>query len=283
MSNGASPLTTKDFQGGQREINLGGFTNLEKGLSWMDVLEKYGNGDHLILNRDHVSELLKGIVAQSDTLEKAGGTTKTEQLEKAKSSLKLLQPIDVITEKGVQRFWILEKAKVATDALEKGAFSEALGYGGVNKIEFPKTGKEIKEKLTTINTTMTTTLQGCKARMAVILEKVGFLPTELLDEYELRGVPEELRVVKRFPWARTYWDGGTSSHMAIEPVKGNVGSEQKSATSEEEANLCREYNTLVRQCCDCASDLKKMNTFVANLDDKKVYKLDLNQLTALGF
>jgi len=44
----------------------------------------------------------------------------------------------------------------------------------------------------------------------------------------------------------------------------------------------RKYNRLSEQYVECSVTLAKLETLYRNIDDKKVYSLSLNQLTALG-
>jgi len=55
------------------------------------------------------------------------------------------------------------------------------------------------------------------------------------------------------------------------------------SVTKEVAQCCNDYNDQLRAYVNCLKDLRKSAAFVRNLDDKKVIKLNLNQLSALGF
>lgn len=277
-----APLGVDDFLNKGRDINWAGFNNLKSGISPMDLLDKYGKGGHMIFTRQQVEGFMAETVKESEALIKGGDQKGASLLEKAKQQIGLLIPVDVRTDEGVVRVYVMEKA--VDDKLEKGQLSEALMYGGSgnSNVSFDKSGKEIKEKVTTLAGKIDGKITEYKGEMAALVTKIGFLPTEEMDEYEMRGMPDECRDKKRYNWSCVYFEpANTAMHVPVSSDDKPVA--KKSASTQEEADNCRNYNNVMRKYCECLGDKLKAEVFLRNINEKKSYTLSLPQLAALGF
>jgi predicted RNA-binding protein YlxR (DUF448 family) len=155
--------------------------------------------------------------------------------------------------------------------------SDSFNYGA-DKMTFKKTGKEIKEKLVGVLASIIGLKDNCEARMQVILDELKEFPTRKLDEWESRDVEKEVASLKMFEWCKTYFNTNEKS-CCVESSGNNV----KSATTKEEADLCSEYNTLIRKVIGCIRDEKKVGLLERNLEDKKIYELTTQQISDLDF
>jgi len=261
-------LTTEDFLGQGRSINMEGFTNFDPSLTRDQIVKAYPN--HLVIPASKVKEFTQ------NTLEKAGNDelNKEHIINKAKDSLSKLKRVRFDDGRVVHEIYMLEKAEEGDeDDLQKAHIDDAIGYSDFG---FTKSGKEIKEKLASVNVRIQSKANTHLAKMQENLTASGKTPTEPLDEWELRGLEDDNVEYKKFPYNCTYVDTPMASEARSIDQSGIT-------VTKEVANCCRDYNDQLRKYLDCVKDLKKSLVFTRNLDDKKMIKLNLNQLSALGF
>lgn len=356
-------LTSDDFQGQSRSINMESFTNLSKGITESEFREKYPNVD--IFTQTGLSQFAKDIRAKaSEVIEKGeDGETGADILSKGAEFVNSLTKVTVRGENGDVDLFVREKEAViekaqkndkfeavmrefkdgklhnvsgevvekrsqalaiaaseagltkgeesdvlikgwlesniedtlekgddapSKDDLIKGELSDAISYNGLGGAKFKKTGKEIKEALSKLEEKIEEKIGTLKEKQEELIEKIGLHPTEKLDNWQKRGLGKEADDMKRFPWEMTYcntengkMNSGSDTYM---PSSGKMVEEvRKSASCQEEANNCREYNRLVEDCVSACQDLQKSGVFSRNIDEKKTYELNLSELSALGF
>lgn len=183
-------------------------------------------------------------------------------------------------------FTNLEKAvePEADEKIEKGVMDElSNSYGETKGVKFSKTGEEIKNKVTVLLASISAKELECKVGMAALLEKIGFMPSQTLDEWELRGLPLESEF-KRFSWDQCQYDERNNGNAAyLSKTSDGESLNTKTASCKEEADNCRGYNQKLEMMLNCCRDRIKAETFIRNIDEKKTYELNLSQLTSLGF
>lgn len=264
-------LDLDTFIGGQRKLNLSGFSEIEKAMTIQDFNKKYAG--HPVYTNEALTEFSKAIKQEADRLEK-GGESKAHILEKAKADISGLKKLSLITSRGLIDVWVGPK----DETIEKGRISEALGYGA-KQITFKKTGKEIKDKIEGISDSINTKIATLKGEMAALVTKIGKLPDQELGSWE-RNAPgcDEL---KRYPWECCRYEDQSSRSYNLSA--SDVPSEHKCASSKEEAENCSKYNSLLEQLCSCYADKDRCDTFSRNVEEKREYELDLYQLSSFGF
>ena len=155
--------------------------------------------------------------------------------------------------------------RVLDNMLEKGEISNSLsGYwgNGQNKIEFTKTGKEIKEKIPTIIQLLQDKLAELATQMAVYKKEAGSEPCSPMTS----SVLKYLEGYNNYTWDDTYkWD--KDHGVESKPVD----------------NPMRKYNNACYVALSVAEDIATLKAMKNNVSDKKSYELSLNQLLALGF
>lgn len=150
-----------------------------------------------------------------------------------------------------------------TEDLRKGEISDRLanGWGSGEALKFRKTGKEIKEKLPTIESTLNNAKMVLIAELAGLKAKIGVEPTE-----EHSGGKFNLL---RYPWKMCDAGWDPVGRIAVEATETNT--------------CCQKYNDLCWKLLDIEQDLEATKVMTANLDDAKSYDLTVGQLVALCF
>lgn len=240
--------------------------NFDPSLTKDQIIKAYPN--HQLIPAHKVKEFAQETLekAQKDELNKA------DIIHYAKDQLSKLKRVKYDDGKDVHEIYLLEKSETSDD-LQKAHIDESIGYSDFG---FSKNGKEIKEKLVGINQKIQAKANGHLVKMQENLTAAGITPTEMLDEYDLRGLDDEEIPYKRFRYNFTYVDTPMASESRSADQSGV-------SVTKEVAQCCNDYNNQLRAYVNCLRDLRKSAVFVRNLDDKKVIKLNLNQLSALGF
>ncbi len=317
-----SLVTSEDFQKAERQLNFEGFqTEGHKALSQLEFVEKYISKGFEVYTKPNLQSFCKDIESKISDLEKGGDDFNKGEIVKAGvGMIESLDRVVVRQENGeLSELWVREKvekaegddatkedggdkiekgeetedddetepadvAKSEDASLNKGEVSDALGHSGDKN--FKKTGKEIKEKLTTVLATVKSKAEGHKTKMEVYRTKLGVAPTRDLDEWETRGIDDDdttgLRV---YDYDMTYFNdkGGSMGHASL-PMNSEVGDESRTyAKSKEDASLAREHNTNLRKYLECIRDEHEVKVFQRNVEEGKSYELSLRQLGALGF
>ena len=157
--------------------------------------------------------------------------------------------------------------------------------GYESKIKFRKTGKEIKEQLTTsVIPTLNTELTAAETKADEMLKECGDAPTHDVPEYWTGDLHIEL------PYKFYEWD------ETRVPENNNVGvvasfspdSYQKrccknAPASQEEAEARCAYNEQVRKIANITTDIKACEIVSKNLKDNESVELTVRQLVAFKF
>lgn len=275
-------LTVESFG---NKLNFENFTNLEKAIDHVSFSHKYlqKNSGFEIFTQEAVDKYIAESTAKvRENLTKGEGG-QLDLIKGVTDAVNSLELVKVRLDNGdIKKFYVrksetnLEKSE--KNDLEKGAL-DSLSYSSENN--FVKTGKEVKEKIAAIKTKMQAIQTNNQVKMDALVEKIGFKPTSSPDEWTLNRYPDvkdKLEKMKRYPWECTSYNEGYKSNSIVEE-----GKQIKVASSKEEADLCREYNKLCYEHCDAIIDEHKADVYLRNMDEKKQYKLTLEQLTQLGF
>lgn len=157
--------------------------------------------------------------------------------------------------------------------------------GYESKIKFRKTGKEIKEQLTTsVIPALNTELTAAETKADEMLKECGDAPTHDVPEYWTGDLHIEL------PYKFYEWD------ETRVPENNNVGvvasfspdSYQKrccknAPASQEEAEARCAYNEQVRKIANITTDIKACEIVSKNLKDNESVELTVRQLVAFKF
>lgn len=260
-------LTTADFKNPTRGINLNSFTNI--GISEKDFVKKYGNGKYAILTKGEMAQLITASNKFSDEIQKGeDGLTVDTVLLKTEQVL-------VELEKGGQSLvFCIEKPPVDTisKAEDNNIEKAVMGYD-TGKIQFKKTGKEIKEKLATIKTNIATKLTEVAVQLATLQVAIGFEPTEMANEWWYRGnYKAKVGEYLVYPDDKCYFSTGDYNYGS---VNGNL--------TKETCDQCRQYNRAISNVIDLKCDSAECDTFIDNLVDTETYTLSADQLVRIGF
>ncbi len=134
-----------------------------------------------------------------------------------------------------------------------------------------KTGKEVKEKVSTLIGKANAKIEGLRLKKEIIRTKIGEDPTKKYLDYYYVSYPDD-----SIDLPLIYdTNSGLVSSEEITPVISEVPEDFK--------KLKYEYNDLSRECVDTRYDLLAMKTIIDSCSDNKVYKFSLNEARSLGF
>lgn len=281
-------LTINDFQTGKGRLNIDGFTNISKGMSMDDFKVAFDlNGEYHIMTNDaamrYAADLKK---AQKADLQKADGAGHT--IEEVNAHLSLFKPINVIEKGNLCRFWVAVKTKeeigviekanenefkksLVNNDLQKGEIADAFQWN--EQFHFEKTGKEIKEKLTSLKPVITNQKNATVIALVAAKKAIDLVPDRPSPEYMYRGFSSKIDNLLMYDYKYCRYDDKS-------PTDFETGS---FTNTEESAKSCRAYNDLVRKYVDICVDLEYIDLYVNNMEEKKKYTLSPTQAKSLGF
>jgi len=179
--------------------------------------------------------------------------------------------------------------------LHKGHIAESLLYGSHKEegISFKKTGKEIKEKLSTQKDILISELTKHSEKLDEKLQICGILPDK---EPELYGYREVLKtkgvsIPKEYSYdlINNVRKEGPQSKV-VKTIIGNIQAplmeESKEEVSSSNPNYIEcfyNYNDCVRKVVEILSEIELIKTLESNLIENKEYTLNFNQISMLGF
>jgi len=182
----------------------------------------------------------------------------------------------------------ISKGDNKSDNLSKGEISESLRNGEIQKSTFKKTGSEIKKKMEMLSISLNSEIEILKSKKSEYSKSIGVDPTESLDRWDSRGLDESVAsTIKIYPYQMRYYSEtkGTNDSQVHSPIDFSKEGEVStvSASSKEIAKLAQSYNEACRLIVSKLVDLTSLSTFKRNLEDKKIYSLNSNELIILGF
>lgn len=157
--------------------------------------------------------------------------------------------------------------------LRKAHITEAFGYGQ-DKITFPKTGKEIKDKLSTTKEKCSQEVNKLQMEYSLLKDKINEEPTEEISEYYFNGTKDKFSSIPKV-FEYKYLNKIQDSSMDL-----NLSTPTQ---SEDISKLKDKYNSLVHKYIKEQAEVYLIETLIENLTDTLSYNLTLNQLTTLGF
>jgi hypothetical protein len=268
-------------------LNMSGFTNIEKSYTTTEFNSAFGADEFFVLEKAGIDAFIAKVSdAVGGTIVKGGFNDTPEVnnlIEKAKNDLKSLSRILINDGPGTERVvYVMEKAKVV-ETLEKGESGDELEKSHIDafeysdKIVFKKSGKDIKEKFAAAKVEEQAENERYAKEIEDALEKCTMTPSE---KPSLWGTREMITVpYKVFNWNQTYYstDGGN--------VYDTSESEEscRACNTPEEAECNRMYNNAVYKWIDSCVELKTIDLYANNLDDKETYELTARQMLALKF
>lgn len=254
-------------------LNLSGFIDLNKSvLSEADFNKKYVNGKYEIYTEKSIAEFQKAI-----TNELVKGEMGAEGLKLAKNQLTQLERVEF--QKGDVVIGVFVKSITAgsdtvvgkkNDNLEKGMVTDSFGSYSNNKLSFNKTGKQIKDQITTI---LLPLLEAQKIQLETELtstaKDIDTEPDSTVSDYEYRGFSKVLPKVARYSWdlCENRWDEVSRSAPAL--------------TDEQKA--MRVYNEIAQKIVSTMADIQYATLLARNVEDAKKYELTSDQVLALQF
>lgn len=141
-----------------------------------------------------------------------------------------------------------------------------------NKFTFKKSGKDIKEKLTSIKNILSDKVTQSASAASVLLSNLGddFKPTRTVGDWEYGAYSrDKIGEYLLFEYDLCYH---REDHGSV-----NTG------TTKESAACCDKYNDLVYKIISYKRDICECDTFINNLEDGTSYTLSAEQLVKLGF
>lgn len=273
-------LEADKFEG---RLNMSIFTNIEKALNESEFKNQYPSGKFLVFEKSNVDAFISSVHEQVGGEIKKGGFNDTKEvrkyIEKAEAELSQLKPVNLLVKGEVTKVYVMEKpeeklVKGEEDELNKGKVSEAFDFYQ-NGIVFSKKGSEIKTKAAGLRAGIEVQLEGISSELEEASSHLSKNPTREVRGY---GFSEGVKCpYKAFDWNQTYFNGNS----------GRVAEYGEEAVdccdSAEEAKVNSLYNDKVYQWLELAGELKAIEMYENNLEDKKVYDLTARQMIALGF
>lgn len=284
MNKNKIALGIDDFNKG---INKGIFTNIEKGMSPKQFKQSYPDAQFDVFEKGIVENYIKDVYKKTGGEIIKGGFNDTPKVAKSlalmKAQVKSLHNVKVEFAEGIKDFYVMLKSKDVQgdkkDTLQKGIIADNLHYGGSkNSIEFEKTGKEIKDKVSTVKVLEQAKILDLEKRMSEMQSEFKNLPTETPYKY---GTAKGISCpYKTFNWNLTYFEPGQSSNMSYENADGSY---TNVVASQESADFHREWNRCVEEWMDCHTEIKAIELYENNLEDNKKYKLSATQMLFFNF
>jgi hypothetical protein len=128
---------------------------------------------------------------------------------------------------------------------------------------FQKKGKEIKEKILGEINTLEEEKKSLLKNMSKLVEDIGKSPCCSMDDW------------KSNEWRRK---------IDMMPVKyGYKEMYPNSGSNDDIVKMMQSYNIMAIKYIDVCVDIIKLNTIMANIDDNKVFNLNSNLASKLGF
>jgi hypothetical protein len=289
-------LEVEDFK---NRLNLNFFTNIERGVSEEQLQKAYPSEVYDIFEKASVEKWINSVYAETGGEIVKGGFNDTSEVEdkliEMKEKIDLMKAIQVQGEGdlGIRTVYVLERALIpekqdllqkgedVEDALEKevpdskiqkGKVDDIVNYSDL-RINFKKTGKEIKEKLKTIEEIEEGKISVIKIQMAVLEDSLEYPPTEKYTSDDSDDIPLS------YKHEMTYKNNnGICDNNIVE-----VGNEVQTSLNAEQCLGYRQWNDLAYKYRDCKRELKTISFLKNNLEDDSVLELSARQLFALGF
>lgn len=162
--------------------------------------------------------------------------------------------------------------------VEKSDIMHALGEG---EIKISKTGKELKEQVSSVVLPkITSELEVKKSEADNLLKECGNAPTKLPDEWWTAGLKLDCGY-KIYDWNETYVEErkGFSDSLSVQHAESK---KINCPESQAEAESRRQYNEAVRYICNLIVDIKACE-LISGLDDNKSYALTPRQVITFQF
>lgn len=168
--------------------------------------------------------------------------------------------------------------------VEKSDILYALS-GYESKIKFRKTGKEIKEQLTSVVIpAMNSNLAVAQAEADECLKECGDAPTHDVPEYWTGELHIELPY-KFYEWDETRVPENNSTGIvsSFSPESYKQRCCKNAPATQEEAEARCKYNEQVRKIANITTDIKACEIVSKNLKDNESVELSVRQLVAFKF
>ena len=261
-------MDLKDYQESNR-LNLSGFINLNKAISYNNFVEKYVNsGEYEIYTEKSIGEFKKAF--SNELVKGQYGADELKMTQKELSKLEIVEFQSGDTTVGVFVKSLKKEEEETGEELEKGMVTESFGSYSNNKLSFNKTGKQIKEQITTI---LLPLLEAQKIQLETELvstaKDIEAEPDSTVSDYAYRGFSKVLPKVSRYSWemCENRWDEMSRTTPPI--------------TDEQKA--MRIYNDIAEKIVSTMADIQYAALLSRNVDDKKSYELTSDQVLALQF
>ena len=171
-------------------------------------------------------------------------------------------------------------ASVQGGDIQKGVISNSFEYG--KEMLFAKTGADIKKSVDEKLASSIIKLQANSARLQQLSEIIESLP-----DVEVYIGDNKDGVLSICPFAsRKYCYDMIhlcdKMNPSITPVGMVDTSDVKGAKTQQEADNCNEYNSLIENCVSICEDMIVLKAIKDNAVDNQTYQLSLTQVKALS-
>lgn len=184
----------------------------------------------------------------------------------------------------------LEREKQIGALLQKSHIIETIRR---SEAKFPKSGKELREKVQVVIAAYKAKKEACKAELDALIEKVGFAPTVPVKGFyglgeSLLSTFTELNELKNYHYKFCHPDSHAvkDSPGTINPMNSALVSTEEdnsSSLTKEQSEACAKYNDKMFDYVRCCKDCATLEVFHRNLDEKKTYELSSSELITFGF
>jgi len=170
---------------------------------------------------------------------------------------------------------------LGSNDLEKGVIDALRSNRGGDSFKITKTGKELKEKLSSLSSRLLSAIATHKAQIDLMEDEIkrehGVDPDEVIskDCYVYRGMGDVLNLgdMKTYSYKNMYGDG--------ESV-GQIGAVKSSGDVEAQSSMSR-VNSMVRDYISLNAELKYVESLISMLNDDDKYSIDADTLIQFGF
>lgn len=258
----------REFQNSR--LNLSTFVDGKLNqITKAEFINSFDNGDFEIYDAKSIAKFLNSAL---NNIEKAEITKITAEQLKGLVSYQ----VDMGNNE-YQQFFVKKIEKSTQDDLQKAEDIEKGLSHEFRDIKIEKTGKEIKEKLTLMVPKLQSQCDKMKSKMNKLVEEIGCKPDQEADHYEIDRYGDD--VPNRYSYECCY---DQNKDVVAQMNSGNQIVQTETLT-EDQRNMCRQYNDLRYKCMDVQADIKYLNTLIENMDDKEKVKLSAELAMKIGF
>lgn len=165
--------------------------------------------------------------------------------------------------------------ELGVESIEKGIV-DTLSRDSLYK----KSGEEIKVKLAESRQRQVLDKDSRLAELIAIRKQIPIEPTECIRDWQLRGILfDKNNLPKQYSYCTYQDDEGSCISVAARSI---LLTPEKALSKQDRVNIIK-YNEILDKYISDLVELVYTDTLINNIEDKKQYELNLEQLVSLGF